>query len=178
MASRNLHRRHLKAELWRNLLVKFVAEQPEKSDRAIAAEAGVDHHQVARARKKAEAGGTIVPPEKRVGADGKAQPAKKPAPGKAPKKRPHLHDVDVPRDPISPAPGTPVTVAPVTADPVTCEVPALVRNTEPEPDGELALLREFARFVIGRATVPVAPEDRTEWKALLAQTKATLGIAS
>jgi hypothetical protein len=77
--SKNLHRRHLTAEQRRDLLVKLVAATPEKSDRAIATEAKVDHHQVARARKKAEATGTKVPVDgKRTGADGKTRkpPAK------------------------------------------------------------------------------------------------------
>jgi hypothetical protein len=73
----NLHRRHLTADQKRDLLVKLVAAQPEKSDRAIAGEAKVDHHQIRRARKKGEATGTIVPVEKHVGADGKARPAKR-----------------------------------------------------------------------------------------------------
>jgi ParB-like chromosome segregation protein Spo0J len=71
--SKNIHRRHLSAEQRRDLLVKLVAAHPNKSDRAIAREAKVDHHQVARARKKAEATGTTVPVEKRTGADGKAR---------------------------------------------------------------------------------------------------------
>src|SRR5262249_50226484 len=77
--SANIRRRHLNAEQRRDLLVKLVAAQPQKSDRAIAREAKVDHHQVSRARKKAEATGTVAPVEKRVGGDGKArkQPAKK-----------------------------------------------------------------------------------------------------
>jgi ParB-like chromosome segregation protein Spo0J len=73
--SANIHRRDLTAKQRREILVKLVAAQPEKSDRAIAAEAKVDHHQVARARKKAKtATGTKVPVEKkRTGKDGKAR---------------------------------------------------------------------------------------------------------
>jgi ParB-like chromosome segregation protein Spo0J len=87
--SANIHRRHLTAEQKRDLLVKLVAAQPEKADRVIAREAKVDHKQVSRARRKAEA---LAPVEKRTGADGKArkQPAKK-----APKVR---SDVDPKRD--------------------------------------------------------------------------------
>src|SRR5262245_38375677 len=44
--SANLHRRHLTAEQKRNLLVKLVAAQPEKSDRAIADEMKVDKNVV------------------------------------------------------------------------------------------------------------------------------------
>jgi hypothetical protein len=81
--SKNIHRRHLTPEQKRDLLVKLVAAQPEKADRVIAREAKVDHKQVSRARRKAEATGAIAPVEKRTGADGKArkQPAKKRKPG-------------------------------------------------------------------------------------------------
>jgi ParB-like chromosome segregation protein Spo0J len=71
--SHNLHRRHLTAKQRRDLLVKLVAAQPQKSDRVIAREAKVDHKQVSRARQKAEATGAIAPVEKRTGADGKTR---------------------------------------------------------------------------------------------------------
>jgi ParB-like chromosome segregation protein Spo0J len=86
--SKNIHRRHLTAEQKRELLVKLVAAQPEKSDRTIAREAKVDHKQVSRARRKAEATGAAAPVEKRTGADGKARKAHKiPA-----KKKSHVID--------------------------------------------------------------------------------------
>jgi hypothetical protein len=50
-----------------------IVAHPEKSDRAIAAEIGVDHKTVGAARR---AGGERSPPEKRIGQDGKAYPAK------------------------------------------------------------------------------------------------------
>jgi hypothetical protein len=71
--SKNIHRRHLTAEQKRDLLVKLVAAQPEKADRVLAREAKVDHKQVSRARRKAEATGAIAPVEKRTGADRKAR---------------------------------------------------------------------------------------------------------
>ena len=71
--SKNIHRRHLTAEQRRDLLVKVVAAQPDKSDRAIACEANVDHKQISRARRKAESTGAIAPVEKRTGADGKVR---------------------------------------------------------------------------------------------------------
>jgi hypothetical protein len=85
--SANLHRRHLTPEQKRDVLVKLVAAQPTKSDRTLAREAKVDHHQISRARRKAEATGTTVPVEKRTGADGKARKtlAKKPTKETAPK---------------------------------------------------------------------------------------------
>jgi hypothetical protein len=79
VVSKNFHRRHLDAKQKRDVLVKLVAAQPTKSDRTLAREAKVDHHQISRARRKAEATGTVVPVKKRTGADGKSrkQPAKK-----------------------------------------------------------------------------------------------------
>jgi hypothetical protein len=77
--SMNIHRRHLTAEQKRDVLVNLVAAQPEKADRVLAREAKVDHKQISRARRKAEATGAIAPVEKRTGADGKErkQPAKR-----------------------------------------------------------------------------------------------------
>jgi ParB-like chromosome segregation protein Spo0J len=46
------------------------------------------------------------------------------------------------------------------------------------PDEEIALLREFARFVIGRAKITTGPKDHAEFKSLLDRVKATLGRAS
>jgi hypothetical protein len=50
-----------------------IAANPEKSDRAIAADIGVDHKTVAKARR---APGEKSPPAKRTGKDGKSYPAK------------------------------------------------------------------------------------------------------
>jgi ParB-like chromosome segregation protein Spo0J len=61
--SKNIHRRHLTTEQRRELLVKLVAAQPQKSDRAIAKEVGTAHTTVARARKKAVATGAVAPVE-------------------------------------------------------------------------------------------------------------------
>jgi hypothetical protein len=60
------------AEQRRDVLVKLVAAQPEKSDRAIAVEAGVHHSAISRARKAGGATGAVAPVQKRVGKDGKA----------------------------------------------------------------------------------------------------------
>jgi hypothetical protein len=59
----------------REYAAKAIAENPEKSDRAIAAAIGIDHKTVAAAR---QAGGEYSPPEKRTGRDGKSHPSKKP----------------------------------------------------------------------------------------------------
>lgn len=75
--SANIRRRHLDPETKIKILAQLVAAQPEKSDRQLGEEAGVDHKTIAKARKKAEATGEASPVEKRVGKDGKArkQPA-------------------------------------------------------------------------------------------------------
>jgi ParB-like chromosome segregation protein Spo0J len=77
--SKNIHRRHLKAEDRQKFLVELVKTSPEKSDRQLAKEAGTTHPTIAKARKQAEATGKALPVEKRTGADGKArkQPAKR-----------------------------------------------------------------------------------------------------
>jgi hypothetical protein len=79
VVSANIKRRHLSANQKRDLLVKIVAAQPEKSDRQIGKQTGVDHKTIAKARKKGESTGDVSPVKKRKGADGKTrrQPAKK-----------------------------------------------------------------------------------------------------
>jgi hypothetical protein len=64
-----------------------VSKEPEKSDRAIASEIGVDHKTVGSARRS---GGDHSPPEKRIGKDGKSYPAKSQT------VRERRHDVDAP----------------------------------------------------------------------------------
>ena len=70
---------------------KAIKANPEKSDRAIAAETGVDKHTVKRARK---AGGENSPTGKRVGRDGKAYPATKPKKGSIPVEQEYMARVD------------------------------------------------------------------------------------
>jgi len=80
VASANVHRRHLNAGDRQKALVGLIARTPEKSDRQIAKEIGVDHKTIAGARAKGEATGEVSPVEKRVGGDGRArrQPAREP----------------------------------------------------------------------------------------------------
>jgi hypothetical protein len=56
---------------------KAVAATPQKSDRAIAAQLGIDHKTVAKARR---AGGELSPPQTRIGRDGKTYPMPKARP--------------------------------------------------------------------------------------------------
>jgi hypothetical protein len=79
VTSANILRRHLTAEQRQHALIALIARTPEKSDRQLGKEIGVDHKTIASARAKGETTGEISPVEKRVGKDGKArkQPAKK-----------------------------------------------------------------------------------------------------
>jgi hypothetical protein len=71
--SANIHRRHLTAEQRRELIAKFLQVTREKSDRAVAKLAKVDHKTVAAVRKEKESTGEIPQLEKRTGKDGKAR---------------------------------------------------------------------------------------------------------
>jgi hypothetical protein len=51
-----------------------IAAHPDKSDRAIAAEIGMDHKTVAKARRAMAVSPLDSPPEKRVGRDGRSYP--------------------------------------------------------------------------------------------------------
>lgn len=75
--SKNVHRRHLTPEQKRELLIKIIAAQPEKSDRQIAGMVKADHKTVAVARKAGEDVGRIPHVAKRIDKKGRKQPAKK-----------------------------------------------------------------------------------------------------
>ena len=60
---------------------------------------------------------------------------------------------------------------------VSKPLPAETAREAVAPDEELALLREFARFVIGRASVSTDPKDHIEWKTLLDRVKQVSGGA-
>jgi hypothetical protein len=82
--SQNIVRRHLKAKEKLEALAALIKANPEKSDRAIAADLKVDKNVVSRARKKVEETGAPAPVEKRTGKDGKSRrlPTKKTRPAK------------------------------------------------------------------------------------------------
>jgi ribosomal protein S14 len=77
IASANIHRRHLTAEQRQDLLIKLIARAPEKSDRQIGEEIGVDHKTIARARTKGEDVGRIPHVSTRTDTKGRQQPAKR-----------------------------------------------------------------------------------------------------
>ena len=75
--SRNIHRRQLTPEKRGELMVEFIACAPDRSDRQIAKELGVDHKTIGRARAKGEDVGRIPHVETRTDTKGRAQPARK-----------------------------------------------------------------------------------------------------
>jgi hypothetical protein len=75
--SANIHRRHLTAEERRDRLVALIARTPEKSDRQLGKEIGVDHKTISRARTKGEDVGRIPHVAKRTDTKGRQQPANK-----------------------------------------------------------------------------------------------------
>ena len=105
--SANIHRRHLTAEQRQHLLIALIARAPQKSDRQIGGEIGVDHKTIASARAKGETTGEISPVEKRVGKDGKSRrsPAHKPRKARRAKgaePSPQMGPPEPPRDDIGP----------------------------------------------------------------------------
>lgn len=77
VVSKNIHRRHLKAEKKAEL---FLTLCPERSDRSIAADAKVDHVTVGKVRAKLERTGDLSPVDKRTGRDCKARKQPTPSP--------------------------------------------------------------------------------------------------
>jgi hypothetical protein len=75
--SANVHRRHLDAEDRAKRLAAAIARSPEKSDRQLGKELGVDHKTIAHARAKGEDVGSIPHVETRTDTKGRAQPAKR-----------------------------------------------------------------------------------------------------
>ncbi len=71
----NLHRRHLSRDQVREIVERRLKRTPEKSNRQIATEVGVDHKTVAVIRRSGESTGEIPQLSRTVGADGKFRPA-------------------------------------------------------------------------------------------------------
>jgi hypothetical protein len=92
--SANIHRRHLTTAQKGELIAALLKAKPERSDRATAKIAQVDHKTVAAKREKLEGGGEIPHHETRVGKDGVAQPAEKP-PTRTQARAFHARDADM-----------------------------------------------------------------------------------
>jgi hypothetical protein len=83
----NLHRRHLEPEKYharieasRARIEAALKRDPEKSDRQLGEELGVDHKTVGKVRAKGEDVGSLPHVETRTDTKGRRQPAKKPKP--------------------------------------------------------------------------------------------------
>jgi hypothetical protein len=76
--STNIRRRHLNHKQREEAFAKIIARAPEKSDRQIAREIGVDHKTIGRARAKGEDVGSIPHVPTRTDSKGRRQPARKP----------------------------------------------------------------------------------------------------
>ena len=151
--SANINRRHLTGEQKRDLIAKLLKATPEKSNRQIAETVKADHKTVASVRAEKEATGEFPQLTKTVGKDGKARPKPKRRTVEDFKRDIAAKKAAVPKPP-----------------PAQAAVPEAVA-----PDEELDLLREFVRFVIGRARVSTDPKDHIEWKVLLDRVKQVLG---
>jgi hypothetical protein len=76
--SANIHRRHLTADTKRGLIAKLLQENPERSNRATAELADVDHKTVAAIRRREEDVGSVPHVEKVIDSKGRTQPTYKP----------------------------------------------------------------------------------------------------
>jgi hypothetical protein len=74
----NLARRHLTQQQRRDLIAADLKDRPERSNRRVAADLGVDHKTVGAVRDNLEAGGEIPQLKNTVGSTGKSYPAKRP----------------------------------------------------------------------------------------------------
>jgi ParB-like chromosome segregation protein Spo0J len=138
--SLNAHRRHLPTVERRRLLQAQLKATPEKSDRAIGAIVGYSDKTVAKERRDLEGRSEIPNVEIKTDTKGRKQPVKK-ASRKA----------------------EPAAKKAAVSAPASAETPReLVADDE-----KLALLSEFARFVIERATaIRFEPKDHAEYKVL------------
>jgi hypothetical protein len=84
VVSANLHRRHLTRETKRELIEALLKAKPDRSDRATAKIVKVSPTFVGKVRAGAEETGAVSTVDTRIGADGVAQPAHKPARPKPP----------------------------------------------------------------------------------------------
>jgi hypothetical protein len=74
ITSINIHRRHLLPEVKRDLIAELLRENPERSDRATAELAKVDHKTIAAMRRREEQLGRLPQLKTRKGKDGKSRP--------------------------------------------------------------------------------------------------------
>jgi ParB-like chromosome segregation protein Spo0J len=150
--SQNIFRRHLKAKEKRKAIAALLKADPNKSDRQIAEMVKASPTVVGKVRAEKEATGDVSTVDTRTDTKGRKQPAKKKATGKASAEQARLKAIKE-------------------------AMKQGERDKQETITSELALLREFAHFVIGRTRVSTEPKDHTEFKALLGKVKAMLGAA-
>jgi hypothetical protein len=154
--SLNLHRRHLTVEQRREFVAARLTAHPERSDRAIAREAKVDHKTVALVRAKSEARGEIPHVASRTDTKGRRQPASKPLPLSDVSYKPLL-SVPLPsssKRPPSPTKGGVATTTKGLAD-VMIKLSTLLRV---DPKGTLdELVRELG---FAKTSIAVLPKDQ------------------
>jgi ParB-like chromosome segregation protein Spo0J len=155
--SANIHRRHLTGEKKRELIGKLLKATPEKSNRQIADTVKASPTTVGTVRAEMEATGDVSKLDTRRDSQGRQQPE-----SRAPKRAPARGDIEQIRAKKAAVPKP---------------LPAETAREAVAPDEELALLREFARFVIGCASVSTNFKDRIEWKMLLDRVTQVLGGA-
>jgi ParB-like chromosome segregation protein Spo0J len=150
--SANIRRRHLSSEDKRHLIAKLIKQQPDKSSLQVAKLVGASPTTVTKVRGKLL---DVFKMETSTDTKGRKQPVKK-------KRR---TEEDFRKDIASKK----AAVVPTTAKTVR-EVVAV--------DEELALLRDFARFIVSREAhgFRVDPKDRDEWRLLHGRVKALLGV--
>jgi ParB-like chromosome segregation protein Spo0J len=180
----DIHRRHLTAEQRIEVAEKLAKADPAMSARRIAKLANISPTTAVKAKTKVQETGDVSTVDTSISIDtkGRKQPAKKPATAKKATAATNI---------VSTAKTAPVaknTVAdkttPTTGNDVDTEQSqrkqAAADETASEAasggDDELVLLREFARFVIDRATViRFEAKDHAEFKVLLGRVKQVLG---
>jgi hypothetical protein len=122
--SLNFHRRHLTGEQKRDLIAMLLKRQPEKSDRQVAATAGVHHSTVGSVRASLEGRGEISHVETRTDTKGREQPARpKPTTPPSDAERAAAADDEAP---VQPAPRK-FTTSEILTD-ITWAIAALVRS--------------------------------------------------
>jgi hypothetical protein len=168
VVSANIHRRHLTNEEKDDLLKKLIKATPQLSNRQIGRKVGFSHPHVAKVRSELEKSGDVETVTTSTDTLGRQQPVRRHAEtvGKDRKARPSKR---------KPTKFHRTRAAEGAA--VSKPLPAKTAREAVAPDEELALLREFASFVIGRASVSTDPKDHIEWTMLFDRAKQVLGGA-
>ena len=185
--STNVLRRHLTTAQKSEVIEKVLKMKPQASDRAIASLTKTDHKTVAAKRKKLEQTGEIPQPEKRLGSDGTARPARNNARSKPSKsvvaRQPKPAPAQPPSDQIEmfPAPPRPTTASQAVVqhqrDRLTgeSENPVSIRIPTHPKKAAAVLIKKFPRqqlidlvaelnLLLVRTQVDVAPRSHSGGK--------------